>query len=131
MVERNQLVAAAKKAVASEGYELERVPCRGLSSIWKMTKQGKTRRACIRTTRDRWVAFPPLADGKRWKTLDDVETVIIASVDDPHDPTNVEVFMVPAVALRKRFSAAYSARKKAGSPAQDNFGMWVAIDLLE
>ena len=122
------LVDAAKKAVASQGYSLSRVPGRGLSNIWNITKDGKTKVASIRTTRDRWIAFPPLQGGTKWKTLDDVETVIVAAVDSKDDPENVEVYIFPADEVRKRFNAAYAARKKDGQTIKDNFGMWVSLD---
>lgn len=122
------MVEAAKKGAEVEGYSLERVPGRGLSNIWNIKKGGKTRVASIRTTRDRWFAFPPLDKGKRWKTLDDVEVVIVATVDSKEDPENVEVYIFPADEVRTRFHAAYAARIKAGQKPKDNFGMWVGLD---
>ena len=62
------LVNAAKKAADAEGYSMERVPGRGLSNIWNVTKDGETKVASIRTTRDRWIAFPPLERRKNPKT---------------------------------------------------------------
>lgn len=122
------LVDAAKAAVTAQGFSLSRVPGRGLSNIWNITKDGKTRVASIRTTRDRWIAFPPLHGGAKWKTLDDVQTVIVAAVDSKDDPENVEVYIFPADEVRKRFNAAYAARNKEGLTIKDNFGMWVSLD---
>ncbi|RWO40430.1 MAG: hypothetical protein EOS11_19710 [Mesorhizobium sp.] len=122
------LVEAAKKGAESQGYALTRVPGRGLSNIWSITKNGKTQTASIRTTRDRWFAFPPLRGGTKWKTLDDVEVVIVATVDSKDDPENVEVYIFPADEVRARFNAAYAARIKSGQKTKDNFGMWVALD---
>lgn len=122
------MVEAAKKGAETEGYSLERVPGRGLSNIWNIKKNGKSQVASIRTTRDRWFAFPPLEKGKKWKTLDDVEVVIVATVDSKEDPENVEVYIFPADEVRTRFDAAYAARIKAGQNPKDNFGMWVALD---
>jgi hypothetical protein len=123
------MVAAAKRGAKAQGYELERLPGRGLSNIWTIAKNGKTQRAAIRTTRDRWIAFPPLAKGTKWKTLDEVDSVIVASVDSKEEPENIEVFILPADEVRKRFDAAYAARVKAGLVLRDNFGMWVRLDL--
>ncbi|MHC2258299.1 hypothetical protein [Sinorhizobium meliloti] len=122
------LVDAAKKAAAAEGYSLSRVPGRGLSNIWNITKDGKTEMASIRTTRDRFIAFPPLEGGSKWKTLDDVETVIVAAVDSKVDPENIEVYIFPADEVRKRFNASYAARLQDGQTVKDNFGMWVPLD---
>ncbi|MER8800173.1 hypothetical protein [Mesorhizobium sp. M0998] len=122
------MVGAAKKAAEAQGYSLARVPGRGLSNIWNITKDGKTTVAAIRTTRDRYIAFPPLKGGTKWKTLDDVETVIVATVDSKDDPENVEVYIFPADDVRKRFNAHYAARSKEGQTIKDNFGMWVGLD---
>lgn len=122
------LVGAAKKAVLDQGHALARVPGRGLSNIWTLNKNGQTKTAAIRTTRDRWIAFPPLVGGTKWKTLDDVDTVVVATVDSKEDPQNIEVYVFPADDVKKCFNAAYAARIKDGQTVKDNFGMWVGLD---
>jgi hypothetical protein len=122
------LVDAAKRGAEDAGYALSRMPGRGLSNIWNIEKNGKTLKASIRTTRDRWVAFPPLEGGTRWKTLDEVDVVIVATLDSKDDPRRVEVYIFPANEVRERFNEAYAARTKAGHQQKDNFGMWVALD---
>ena len=122
------LVDAAKQAAEEQGYALKRVPGRGLSNIWSMEKDGKKHLASIRTTRDRWIAFPPLNGGAKWKTLDEVELVVVAAVDSKEEPENIEVYIFPADEIRKRFNAAYAARIEAGHAIRDNFGMWVGLD---
>lgn len=121
------LVEAAKQGAVDEGYTLRRVPGRGLSNVWNMQKDGKTQVASIRTTRDLFIAFPPLEGGKKWKTLDEVDQVVVASVDSKEDPKNVEVYIFPADEVRKRFNAAYAARAKDQQVLRDGFGMWVAL----
>src|SRR5437764_14728201 len=76
------LVRAAKRALEAKGFKLTRVPGRGRSNVWKIERQGKTQRASIRTTKDRCFAFPPLKRGTKWKTLDDVDVVIVAAAAD-------------------------------------------------
>jgi hypothetical protein len=122
------MVEAGKRGAEAAGYKLDRVPGRGLSNVWTITKSGKSQRASIRTTRDRWFAFPPLEGGKKWKTLDDVDVVIVAAVDDRHEPENVEVYIFPATEVRERFDAAFAARIAAGQTVRNNFGMWVRLD---
>jgi hypothetical protein len=123
------MVEAAKRGAKAQGYELERVPGRGLSNIWKISKDGKTQLAAIRTTRDRWIAFGRLAKEAKWKTLNDVDTVIVASVDSKEEPENVEVFIFPADEVRKRFDASYAARVNAGIVMRNEFAIWVNLDL--
>lgn len=122
------LVDAALKAMEAEGYSLNRVPGRGLSNIWNVEKNGKKFVASIRTTRDRWIAFPPLDGGKKWKTLDEVDVVAVAAVDSKENPRNIEVYVFPADDVRKRFNDAFAARTKAGQVNKDKYGMWVGLD---
>ena len=122
------MVDAAKAGMMAKGYALERVPGRGMSNVWNVTKDGETRIASIRTTRDRYIAFPPLEGGAKWKTLDDVELVVVATVDSKDAPERVEVYLFPADDVRQRFNAHYAARLKEGQSIKDNFGMWVGLD---
>lgn len=121
------LVDAAKQGAVDEGYKLRRIPGRGLSNVWNLEKDGKSQAASIRTTRDLWFAFQPEEKGKKWKTLDEVEQVIVASVNSKDDPQNVEVYIFPAKEVRSRFNAAYAARVKDGQVVKDGFGMWVSL----
>lgn len=120
------LVKAAKNALVGAGYEIERLPGRGRSNVWKIAKGGVEQLASIRTTQDRWFAFPPLDD--KWKTLDDVDIVVVSAVDDPEDPRNAQVYLFAADDVRDRFNAAYKARLEAGQKVRHNFGMWVCLD---
>lgn len=122
------MVAAAKRGAQEFGYEMKRRPGRGLSNIFDLKKGVTDTSGCIRTTRDRWFAFPPLAGGTKWKTLDEVEVVIVSAVNSKENPERVEVYVFPAVEVRRRFDAAFSARAKDGQVNRDNFGMWVALD---
>jgi hypothetical protein len=125
------MVDAAKRGLEVQGYQLDRVPGRGLSNVWNIRRGGKSQTASIRTTRNRWIAFPPLAGGTKWKTLDDVDLVVVAAVDSQDHPKNVEVYVFPAMEVRKRFDEAYAARKQVGQVIRDDFGMWVGLDTDE
>lgn len=125
------LVDAAKRALAEDGYAIHRVPGRGLSNVWLFTHGGKRGSAAIRTSRNRWFAFPPLDGGMRWKTLDDVDEVIVAAVDHPRNPLQVEVYRLDAKLVRGRFKAAHAARIAAGQRVKDDYGMWVNLDQNE
>jgi hypothetical protein len=74
------------------------------------------------------MAFPPLDGGSRWKTLDDVDLVLVATADSRANPQNVDVYLLPASEVQKRFRAAYEARLKHGHAVRDNYGMWVMLD---
>lgn len=122
------MVSAALEGARQQGYSLKRQPGRGLSNTYEMTKDGKTQVASVRTTRDRYIAFPPLDGGKRWKTLDNADVVLVSAVDDPANPQNVHVHLFPAEEVRKRFDASYAARIENGHTVRDNYGMWVMLD---
>jgi hypothetical protein len=122
------MVRGAIKGAEQNGYTLKRQPGRGLSNTYEVTKDGKTKIASVRTTRDRWIAFPPLDKGTRWKTLDDVDLVLVSAVDNRENPQNVDVYLFPADEVRKRFDASYAARIAQGHTVRDDYGMWVMLD---
>ena len=93
-----------------------------------MTRDGKTRLASVRTTRDRAIAFPPLEGGKKWKTLSAADLVLVSAVDDRFNPQNVDVHLFPGNEVRKRFDASYAARIAARHIVKDNWGMWITLD---
>ena len=70
----------------------------------------------------------PADGGAKWKTLDDVELVVIATVDSKEAPQKVEIYILPASDVRKHFDAAYKARTAAGHVISEDFGMWVGLD---
>lgn len=122
------MVGAAIEGAKRIGYDLKRQPGRGLSNTYDAIKDGKTSTVSVRTTRDRWFAYQPVEGGTRWKTLDEVELVLVSAVDDPADPRNVDVYLFPADEVRKRFDASYAARSENGNTMRDGFGMWVKLD---
>ena len=126
--QRNILVHAATRALIEQGSEPERIPGRGRASNWIIKRNGGQTRVTIRTTTDRWIAFPPLEGGKKWKTLSDVDLVVVAAVDETNNPKMAEVYQFDADELRMRFDQSYAARTLAGHTIQDNFGMWVGLD---
>ena len=122
------LVGAATLALRGAGLAPKRVPGRGRSNIWEVEESGRHKRVSIRTTKDRWFAFQPLKKGTKWKTLDDVDIVVVAAVDDLDDPRNVEVYRFDAEEVRNRFDASYAARIAAGQTVREDFGMWLNLD---
>jgi hypothetical protein len=122
-------VEAALSAAEKDGSVLLRRPGRGLSNIWELRRpDGAMETISIRTSMDRQFAFPPLDGGTRWKTLDEVDAVLVASVNDRDNPTEIEVYRFPAAEVRVRLDASYAARKALGKVVRDDFGMWVSLD---
>lgn len=125
---RHLTLNAAIKTLEDSGRSVKRLPGRGQSSVYEATNNGSVEKISIRTTRGRRFAFPSTNQGKEWLTLDDVDAVVVAAVDDREDPRNIQVYKFDADEVRRRFSSAYSARKKAGMSVRDNFGLWVSLD---
>lgn len=125
---RRIMVGAAITALEKQGYSLKRRPGRGLTAVYDATKGQETKVVSIRTTRDRWFAFPSLKKATAWKTLDDSDLVSVAAVDDVENPQAVNVYLFPADEVRKRFDASRAARIAAGHNIKDDWGMWVILD---
>lgn len=125
---RSMMVNAAVAGAHKAGYAMKPLAGRGLSNVWEASKDKKTKIVSIRTTRDRWIAFPPLDNGTRWKTLSNVELVLVSAVDNRDNPKNIEVYLFPADAVIEHFNASYVDRIKNGHAVHDNFGMWIKLD---
>ena len=116
----------AKLAFQNLGYSARRLPGRGKANVWEVTRGGETHLMSVRTSRDRSFAFPRLKNG--WKTLDDVDLVMVVSVDDRYEPKNAEVYVFPADEVHERFNAALKARLEYGQTVRFDYGMWVRLD---
>lgn len=124
---RVRLVNAALDTLERQGWTVTRVTGAGTGRVRRISKDGKTRLAVIRTTQDTWIAFPRNEDDTKWITLSDVDEVVIASVDDPQNPKFANVHMVEADEIRDRFDRAYAARLAAGHSIPLGRGMWVSL----
>lgn len=123
------MTVCAITALEAQGYALKKVPGRGLSSIWTYEKGEDKGRLAIRTSQDTWFAFPRHSEG--WKTLDSVDKVVVASVDNHDAPQQIEVYMFGAEEVRKCFNASRKARIDAGMIVKDGYGMWIKINVID
>ncbi|MEN3339856.1 MAG: hypothetical protein V7647_3532 [Acidobacteriota bacterium] len=124
---RRALVAAALAVLEREGWKVARVKGSGKSRVRRISKNGQSQLAVIRTSQDRLLAFPRNQDDTGWLTLDDVQMVVAAVVDDPANPKMAWVHMFPAAEMRDRFDRAYAARRKAGHLIPVGRGLWLAL----
>ncbi len=124
---RRGLRAAAEAALKEQGYKVERVRGAGKSSLRRITKGGVDKLVSIRTTQDRWVAFPRNEQDNGFTTLEEVDFVVAASVDDQHNPRFAKIHMLPGDEMRERFERAYLARKGAGYTLPSGRGVWVSL----
>lgn len=115
-------------ACEKRGMKISKRRGRGRVNVYIIEKGNKTDSVSFRTSQNRWIAFPPLERGSKWKTLSDVAEVFVATVDEKDDPKQIEVYEFPAAEVQKRFDRAYAARVKEGHKLIDDFGMWVCLD---
>lgn len=124
---RDRLFQIGLETLHQNGWKVERIPRMGKSSVRRITKGGKSRKVSIRTTQDRWVAFPRNDADNGWVTLSDVDVVVVVSVDDRGDPKFALVHMIEADEMRKRFDRAYKARIAAKHSIPLGRGVWVSL----
>ena len=92
------------EALEGQGYKVERIARIGKSSVRRITMNGVSKIVSIRTTQDTWIAFPRNKANKGWSTLEDVDFVVAASVDNPDDPRFAKIHLMPADDMRARFN---------------------------
>src|SRR5579862_779184 len=129
MPTKRELRACAAEALSKRGYRprFKTGPGRPEGALLELNKGAKSWSCSVRTTTDRWIAFP-WKEGGGWKTLDDVDIVVVSAVDDATTPGSVDVYFIPAKFVREAFEASRKARLKAGNIVRENWGMWVALD---
>ncbi len=120
---RKLLVKSAYAVLDAQGWKVSRVKGR----VLRITKNGKSKLAAIRTSRDTWIAFARSDDDAAWVTLSDVDVVVASSVDDPENPKFAQVHMFDAGEVRERFDRAYAARKAADHSIPLGRGVWVSL----
>lgn len=124
---RAKLFRAAIDALEQQGCKIERVSGSGKSSVRRMVKGTVAKTVTIRTTQDRWIAFPRNENDDGWATLGDVDYVVASSVDDRESPRFAQVHMIDGDEMRGRFDRAYAARKEAGYVLPAGRGIWVSL----
>ena len=125
---RRGLFAFAVQTLEKEGWTVTRVPRGGKASLRQISRGQEVHKVSIRTTQDTWIAFPRDRKGKDgWVTLDDVDFVVAASVNDKLDPTEARIHLLPGDDVRDRFDRAYAARKAAQYSIPAGRGVWVSL----
>ena len=123
---RRKLVDICTSVLEQEGWQTRQVRGFHGARIRRITRDGDSKLAAIRTTQDSWIAFPRTRDGSKWATLSEVDVVVVASVD-PDDRTFARIHMIDAEEMRNRFDRAYAARLGAGHTIPRGRGVWIAL----
>ena len=123
---RKKMTNCAVAALKAGGYQVERIPERGRSSNWNYIHDETKGKLCIRTSNDRWFAF--MNENGGWKTLDDMDKVVVVAVNDRDNPTHFQTYLFPADEVRKNFNKSRSARIEKGMTVREGYGMWIGLN---
>ena len=123
---RRALIASALEVLKRDGWNVGREASKVKGRVRRISKNGQTHLAAIRTSQDGWIAFPRNRRDTKWVTLNDVDVVVAAAID-PAQPKVAQVHMFDAKELRARFDRAYDARKKAGHSIPLGRGIWISL----
>lgn len=124
---RDDLFRAGIETLKNNGWTVERIPREGKASVRRITKGDVTKKVSIRTTQDRWIAFPRNDADNGWATLGEVDWVVAVSVDNRDNPRFAQVHMIDGDEMRARFDRAYAARRNAGYTLPKGRGVWVSL----
>ncbi len=124
---RRNLHRFAMEALENGGWQVANTVGGGRTHVRRITKNGESKLAAIRTSQDTWIAFMRNKDNTKWTTLSDVDVVVVASVDRHPDPEFALIHMIDANDMRDRFERAYSARRDAGHSLPEGRGIWVSL----
>ncbi|HEV2341233.1 MAG TPA: hypothetical protein VGS15_05495 [Candidatus Acidoferrales bacterium] len=124
---KDRLFQVGVETLEKEGWSVRRIRGIGKSSVRQITKGGKSLKVAIRTSQDRWIAFPRDGSDKSWVTLSEVDIVLAVSVDDGDNPKFALVHFIDAGDMRRRFDRAYKARRAAGRKIPLGRGMWLPL----
>ncbi|KRR29110.1 hypothetical protein [Bradyrhizobium retamae] len=124
---KGALFGAAISALEKDGWKVARVTGSGKSSVRRITRGKDSKVVSIRTTQDRSIAFPRIEGDKSWRTLDEVDAVVAASVDDKENPQCANIHLLPGDEMRDRFNRTYQARLKAGHTIPIGRGVWLSL----
>lgn len=121
---RHALFDTAIEVLEREGWSVEREP--GYApSVRRIERGPDNKLVAIKTVLGDAFAFVP--EGRGWKTLDDVDLVAIAGLDDMEKPRFVKVHLVEAKEIRERLIRNRDARQKAGHKIRAGHGIWVGL----
>jgi hypothetical protein len=124
---RDRLLQIGYEAMEKMGASLERVPGIGKSSVRRMRQGADTKLVSFKTTQDQWLAFSRTADDEGWSTLQEVDAVVVISVDDRENPRFANVHLIDKADLLPRFDRAYAARRAAGHTIPVGRGVWISL----
>lgn len=116
-----QLREIGLQAARDAGYTVTRATGvgRGPNQRFVLKRGSETITAALRTTRDNWIAFPPLEDGT-WGTLSDVDAVLVSALVGGE----AHIWLLPAEELISKFDAGKAFCESDGRVVSIGTGFW-------
>jgi hypothetical protein len=119
------LRTTAREVLEKRGYsDVESLKGSGGARLIASEK-GEPTRIMVRTSSDRWVGWMRSLDGDL-KGLDDADLVVVAALDTPIKPREVEVYAFDPAEIRDAFQANLDARSAKG--LGDTAPIFVCLD---
>jgi predicted RNA binding protein YcfA (HicA-like mRNA interferase family) len=115
------------QTLEKQGWTVERIQGTHKSSVRRISKGRQTFKVSIRTSQDTWFAFPRTKQDDSWRTLSEVDIVLVVSVDNGENPRFAKVHWLDARDVEQRFDRALGARIAAGRKISPGRGMWVSL----
>jgi hypothetical protein len=112
------LLEAVGKALETVGYKVEKQG----HKIWNITKDNRTQKIAVRTSRNRWIGSPATGGALR---RSDIAAFAIGTVNSPDNPVSVEVYLIQRTEMLRRFEEHRAAGYAGRGP---NF---IALDKME
>lgn len=112
----------------TEGWSYEKASGFGKKRIYRISRSGETYLVSAKTTQDTWFAYLPIDNGSSWQTLEDVDVVLVASVDNKENPREARVHWIPADRVSACLSASLAeALKRSNKAAHPTQGHWISL----
>lgn len=125
---RRQLFNIGLEFLQRSGWTVEAVPGNRKHSIRRITQGENQRLVAICTTQAQKIAFTRDEASGKWKTLSEVDEVLIVSAGGDDAQRHANIHLVPGDDLRNRFDRAYEARRELGKLGQfPKLGVWIPL----
>ena len=115
------LQSVALEALEEEGWSVAKSKKHGRRRVFVISRGNEEYLACVKTSQDAWFAFM-LNEQHSWDTLQDVDKVIVASVEKKENPSKVNVHLMDAEVVRERFDQEIKPDSK-----PNHQGSWISL----
>lgn len=109
-----------------KGYDVEVVRGSGGARL-RLSKDGKTALALVRTSSDRWLGWMRTQDGE-WRGMGDGDLVVTAVLDREEKPTQAEIYALDPADVRKAFDDNLAAREASSPDLKKTAPIFVCMD---